>query len=363
MTTTPITVLGLMSGTSLDGLDMACARFTLDDQGCWQYELLAVDQVTYPENWEHQLRDAVHWPAVELLELDIAYGRWLGERVRAFVDKHRVEIDLVASHGHTIHHRPEKGLTVQIGHGRALADSCGLTVVCDFRTRDVLHGGQGAPLVPIGDELLFGAYDYCLNLGGFANVSYRRDGHRYAYDLGLANMVLNDLVRKTGKAFDEDGAMARAGKLIPELLHQLDALPYYQQLAPKSTGYEWYLSSVQPLLHQSDATLSDKLHTAVHHLTGVIARDINDLSGGHPGTMLVTGGGALNSFLMETLDTKLADQLSLAIPETDLIHYKEAIVFGLMGVLRLRSEPNCLASVTGAKRSVSGGEIYQVYQV
>lgn len=360
MTYSSVTVLGLMSGTSLDGLDLACTRFTRDEQGRWRYALVAVDQVGYSQDWEQKLRDAVHWPAVELLELDVAYGRWLGEQVNAFTEKHQVEIDLVASHGHTIHHRPEKGLTVQIGHGRALADTCGRTVVCDFRTRDVLLSGQGAPLVPIGDELLFSNYEYCLNLGGFANVSYRRDGHRYAYDLGLANMVLNDLVRQTGKPFDEDGAMAREGKLIPELLNQLDALPFYQQPAPKSTGYEWYLASVKPLFEQSDASIPDQLHTAVHHLTGVIARDINELSGGHPGTMLVTGGGALNSFLMETLDTKLTDHLSLAIPEADLIHYKEAIVFGLMGVLRLRSEPNCLASVTGAQRSVSGGEVYQV---
>jgi len=360
MTFSSVTVLGLMSGTSLDGLDMACTRFTRDEQGTWHYTLVAVDQVPYSQDWEHKLRDAVHWPAVELLELDVAYGRWLGEQVNAFTKKHQVDMDLIASHGHTIHHQPERGLTVQVGHGRALADTCGKTVVCDFRTCDVLHGGQGAPLVPIGDELLFSNYEYCLNLGGFANVSYRRDGHRYAYDLGLANMVLNDLVRPLGQSFDHDGAMARQGKLISDLLAQLDALPYYQLAPPKSTGYEWYLASVKPSFELTDASIPDQLHTAVHHLSGVIARDINKLSGGHPGTILVTGGGALNSFLMETLNAKLADHLSLAIPEADLIHYKEAIVFGLMGVLRLRSEPNCLASVTGAERSVSGGEVFEV---
>jgi len=354
------TVLGLMSGTSLDGLDMACARFTRNEEGSWAYDLLAVDQIQYTKQWEHQLRDAVHWPAVDLLTLDVKYGRWLGEQVRSFIEKHQMDIDLIASHGHTIHHRPELGLTVQIGHGRALADTCGIQVVCDFRMRDVQHGGQGAPLVPIGDELLFGTYDYCLNLGGFANVSYRCDSQRYAYDLGLANMILNNLVRPLGKPFDQDGALARGGKLLPRLLDQLDNLPYYRQPAPKSTGYEWYLSSVQPLLKATEASIPDKLHTAVHHLTGVIARDINKLSGGRPGSMLVTGGGALNSFLIETLNAKLADPISLAIPDTNLIHYKEAIAFGLMGVLRLLSEPNCLASVTGATRSVSGGEIYEV---
>lgn len=360
MTTASTTVLALMSGTSLDGLDMACTRFTRDEQGRWCYELVAVDQVPYSREWEQKLRDAVHWPAVDLLELDVAYGRWLGEQVNAFTEKYQVDMDLVASHGHTIHHRPERGLTVQVGHGRALADTCGKTVICDFRTRDVLHGGQGAPLVPIGDELLFGSFDYCLNLGGFANVSYRRDGERYAYDLGLANMVLNDLIRPLGQSFDRDGTVARRGNLISDLHSQLDALPYYQLPPPKSTGYEWYLASIQPLFGQSKAPIPDKLHTAVHHLTGVIARDINKLSDGHHGKILVTGGGALNSFLIETLDTNLADHLSLAIPETDLIHYKEAIVFGLMGILRMHSEPNCLASVTGAMRSVPGGEVYQV---
>lgn len=351
------TALGLMSGTSLDGLDLACCRFRQTPSG-WLYDVLAAESVAYTTAWENDLREAVHWPAVELGVLDIRYGRWLGEQVNPFLRKHQLKVDLVASHGHTIHHRPELGLTVQIGHGRALADACRQNVVCDFRTRDVLHGGQGAPLAPVGDQELFYAYDICLNLGGFSNLSFVQDGKRYAYDTGMANMPLNDLARQAGKNYDHAGQMARSGKLIPELWNALNALPYYQKPFPKSTGYEWYLREVSPLLKASEAGIPDKLHTMTQHIAYVIARDLTAISRGKNVSTLATGGGALNTFLIEALRQKLPKHIKLIIPERQLIDYKEAIIFALMGVMRLRGEANCLPSVTGARRAVSGGELF-----
>lgn len=351
------TALGLMSGTSLDGLDLACCRFRKTASG-WDYEVLAATSVDYTPEWESDLREAMHWPAVELAALDLRYGRWLGEQVDHFLRKHHQQVDLVASHGHTIHHRPDLGLTVQIGHGRALADTCGQTVVCDFRTRDVLHGGQGAPLAPIGDQELFAEYDYCLNLGGFSNVSFVRNGTRYAYDIGIANMVLNDLARQAGQAYDDEGQLARSGQIIPDLLQALNALPYYQQDYPKSTGYEWYLSDIKPLFTASNASIPDQLCTATHHIAFTLARDLSRLHRDQAETIFVTGGGACNTYLLAALRQNLPEKLTLQVPEPRLIAYKEAIIFALMGVLRLRHEPNCLPSVTGARQAVSGGEFF-----
>lgn len=346
-----------MSGTSLDGLDLACCRFRKTENG-WTYTLLAADSVAYSAEWEHDLRDAVHWPAVDLGVLDINYGRWLGEQVNTFLRKHNLEIDLVASHGHTIHHRPERGLTVQIGHGRALADTCGQPVLCDFRSRDVMHGGQGAPLAPIGDQELFGHYDFCLNLGGFSNVSFVRDNMRYAYDIGVANMLLNDLARQAGQPFDDRGQLARSGEEVPGLLKDLRNLPYYRKPFPKSTGYEWYLSHISPLFAASTASILDKLCTATLHIAETLARDLTTLHAGGQASVLITGGGAYNDFLLDAFRQKLPNHITLTVPEPELVNYKEAIIFALMGVLRLRNEANCIPTVTGATTAVCGGEVF-----
>jgi len=354
---TEYTALGLMSGTSLDGLDLAGCRFT-HAVGQWSYDLLAAESIDYDQEWENNLRGAVHRSAVDLAVLDIEYGRWLGQQVSHFLRKHHLQIDLVASHGHTIHHRPERGLTVQIGHGRALADTCRQTVVSDFRSRDVLHGGQGAPLAPIGDQELFGAYDFCLNLGGFSNISFVRGGERYAYDIGVANMLLNDLARQAGHPYDDGGEMARSGQMIPELWRALNDLPYYRKPFPKSTGYEWYTEEIQPLIHANNAPIPDKLHTATQHIAHILARDIMALNTNQSTQILITGGGACNNYLINALRQKLHPNIRIHTPDLQTITYKEAIIFAFMGVLRLRGETNCLPTVTGARKAVSGGELF-----
>lgn len=351
------TALGLMSGTSLDGLDLALCRFGVSgDQ--WSYEILATGEIPYPKDWADRLQEAIHASAIELAMLDRDYGRWLGRQVLHFLDRHPAQLACVASHGHTIHHRPQEGLTIQVGHGRALADTCGQIVVSDFRTRDVLYGGQGAPLVPVGDQLLFGEYAACLNLGGFSNVSFWQDGQRRAYDIGFVNIVLNDLARRVGRPYDQNGDIARSGQLDSQLLNQLEALPYYQRQYPKSTGYEWILEEVLPLFRESETPIADQMHTAVVHIARRIGSDLAHHLGHKGGTVLVTGGGACHSFLLEQLQQQVPGAISLYLPPAELIHFKEALVFAFMGVLRLRGAANCLASVTGAQMDVSGGEIY-----
>ncbi|TRX50926.1 anhydro-N-acetylmuramic acid kinase [Fulvivirga sp. M361] len=349
-------VIGLMSGTSLDGLDLAFCTFEKKEEK-WSFQLRASKSIDYTADLRARLKESVLLSAVELLQLNNEYGQWLGEQVVQFVKEYDIKADFVASHGHTVFHQPEKGITYQIGSGQKIANACSLKVICDFRTLDVTLGGQGAPLVPIGDQLLFSAYDFCLNLGGISNVSFHHQDKRMAFDIGLANMPLNYLVQSIGKTYDANGAMARSGRLDKALFDQLNQLPYFKAPFPKSTGYEWFHDEVMPLLDQSTISVEDKLHTMVHHLTYQAAEAIKPFSNAQA-RLLVTGGGARNAFLIETLQQYLADKVSVCIPDPSIIDFKEAIVFALMGVLYERGEVNCLSSVTGAERDCCGGVGY-----
>lgn len=354
-------IIGLMSGTSLDGLDIAYCEFTrLNDS--WDFELRAHKSVAYEDHFQKVLKTSIDLNAVDLLLLNNTYGKWLGEQVKDFVLANALSPDLVASHGHTVHHQPRKGLTYQIGAGQEIANCCGIDVICDFRSLDVALGGQGAPLVPIGDKFLFGQYDFCLNLGGISNISFEKDGARIAYDIGLANMVLNYLTTQIGKSYDEDGHMAKSGAFHEGLFNALNALPYYHQPFPKSTGYEWFSQEVIPLVDQVGIPIEDKLATCVHHIAYQIAREVkaNNTSGNIP-SLLITGGGALNPFLLETIRHYLEGQVDTVIPEKNIIEFKEAIIFAFMGALKLAGLPNCLKSVTGARKDCSGGVFYKAF--
>ncbi len=265
---------------------------------------------------------------------------------------------MVASHGHTSHHRPELGVTFQLGSGQHLANSSGIKTICDFRSNDVALGGQGAPLVPIGDQLLFKEYTFCLNLGGICNISFLNQGKRIAFDIGVANMLLNYIAAKGGMSFDDGGKHASSGSVNTALLSALNALPYYQQPFPKSTGYEWFTSSLAPLVEQHKDAIENLLCTAVHHITEQITLQISSFSPSAKSTVLVTGGGAHNHFLIELLQNKLSGHAEIVVPDTTLIDFKEALVFGFMGVLRQEHKTNVLASVTGAKQDSVSGVIY-----
>lgn len=349
--------IGLMSGTSLDGLDLAYCSFSQYGQQ-WSFELLQSANIAYSETFRAKLQNSVNASGQEILLLHIEYGQWLGEQVAAFIEKYELEPDLVASHGHTIFHQPEKNFTFQLGHGQAIANKAQIPVICDFRTADVLLGGQGAPLVPIGDQHLFSDYDFCLNLGGIANVSFELQGQRVAFDICAANMLLNYLMKSTGKAFDDKGELARSGTLNQPLFEHLNTLDYFAQPFPKSLGYEWFRDELQPIIDRSVIPLQDQLCTAVHHIAYQIqlalAPHIRDNQ-----QLLATGGGTFNDFLIQTLQAYLGLQTRVITPPANIIEFKEAIVFAFMGVLRHRNEVNCLASVTGAPIDSCSGNIFR----
>jgi len=346
-----------MSGTSLDGLDIAYCHFK-KVQGRWQYQLIAHQNCNYTPAHREQLKGSIQLAADDLLYLDITYGEWLGQQVRQFVESRQLYPDYVASHGHTVFHQPERRLTYQIGNGQALANAAGLPVICDFRTTDVLLGGQGAPLVPVGDQALFSEYDFCLNLGGIANISFDLHGQRIAYDICPVNMLLNEGARQLHIPYDAGGAIARRGRLNEMLLAELNALPYYSADFPKSLGYEWFQESVMPIIHSGQLSPQDLLHTGVVHIAQRIAADVLQF---HPsqGQMLVTGGGAYNDFLIEQLRSNLQGKVAVVVPDSLLVDYKEAIVFAFMGALRLKGEVNCLKSVTGARADSSAGQLFE----
>lgn len=350
-------ILGMMSGTSLDGLDLVFARLT-ESAGAWEYQILASGCVDYDPKMRQRLQAAIELDVAGLLAFHTEYGGWLGEQAASFLEAQEVPADAVASHGHTVHHRPESGFTFQLGCPQQVALRCGVPCIGDFRSLDIRLGGQGAPLVPIGDRLLFGSYDFCLNLGGISNISFERGGKRTAFDIGIANMLLNHLSLEAGRPYDAGGALARSGAVLPDLLQALDNLPYYRQPFPKSTGYEWFRDQIIPLLEAHPGPPEDRLQTATLHVAGTVARQIGELSGGGPASVLVTGGGAYNDFLMEQIREGTPPEVRIAIPGDGLVENKEALVFSLLGALRLSGQVNVLSSVTGARADSCSGVVF-----
>ncbi|WP_080779988.1 anhydro-N-acetylmuramic acid kinase [Chryseobacterium phocaeense] len=344
-----IQAIGLMSGTSLDGLDLCFAAF--EKQNSWNFEILKAETLPYPANWEEKLRNSIHLSSEELLALHSEYGFYLGQKVQEFISNHQLKnIDLISSHGHTVFHQPQRKFTLQIGDGRAVKIETGLPVVYDFRSQDVLMGGNGAPLVPIGDELLFPQYDACLNLGGFSNISLKKDHQRIAFDIAPFNIVLNRLAQKFDKKFDENGDIARKGRINESLLTQLNSLDFYGQPHPKSLGIEWCTEFVFPLLENIDA--EDAMATFTEHVAQQISIVINQ---NNLQKVLCTGGGTYNTFLIEKIRAKT--ESGIIIPKKEIIDYKEALIFGFMGVLKMNNEINVLSSATGSLADHSSGLI------
>ena len=347
-------VIGLMSGTSLDGLDLAYVEFTETDR-VWSFELKQAKTSRYSDEWFVDLRNSQNLPESQLNLLHSDYGVFLGHSVKSFIEEHNLSPDFIASHGHTVFHQPEKGITYQLGDGQALANTCQLKTVSDFRSLDVSLGGQGAPLVPIGDKFLFNQYDVCLNLGGFANLSFELEGKRIAFDVSPVNIAMNVMANALGKEYDDNGGIAATGSLIPELLHELTTLAYYEEDAPKSLSREWLDEQFMPILRASSASNEDKLHTLCIHIAQQVKSSIIHLHQKEDARMLVTGGGAHNGFLVDCIRNETG--LNIHVPDRNIIEYKEALIFAFLGVLRTRGDINCLSSVTGASRDSSCGVI------
>lgn len=354
-------VIGLMSGSSLDGLDIAYVHLN-EGRGQWNYEIVHAECTPYTTEMVEQLRNLQQLSVNDYLKLHTSYGRFLGEAVNAFIEKNGIEhqVHLVASHGHTVMHEPHNHTSGQVGDGATIAAVTGLPVVSDLRNMDVALGGQGAPIVPIGDKLLFGQYDYWLNIGGIANITVPHNDGTLAFDICPANQILNGLAEMAGKTMDVDGEMAKTGRLQIDILADLNDEAYYGQEPPKSLSNEQAKQLVFPILLESKNDLNDLMRTAVQH----IADKITEAVAKYPSTkerpaLLVTGGGALNGFLMERLQEGLEKlNTDLVIPGKDTINYKEAVVMALIGILRFREETNTLGSITGASRDSIGGALW-----
>jgi anhydro-N-acetylmuramic acid kinase len=348
-------VIGVMSGTSLDGVDLAHIYFTKDFSG-WTFEILEVETVGYASEWFNKLKNAVELSDTELVQLNKDYTLLLAGIIKDFIRKHKIEhLDAVCSHGHTIVHQPQKGLTLQIGNLPEIAQLINQKVVCDFRVQDVQLGGQGAPLVPIGDGLLFAEYHYCLNLGGFSNVSVAKNNTRIAFDVSPVNTILNFYANQLGLDYDDKGAIAKSGTFNLPLFEELNSLLYYKLPYPKSLGFEFVKEIVLPLIEKHSIPTKDKMHTFTVHVAFQIAKVLSTKNA----KLLVTGGGAYNDFLIEQMQKELPN-MQIIIPNKKILEFKEALIFALLGVLKLRGEINVLRSVTGAQRNHSSGAIYEV---
>ncbi len=354
-------VIGLMSGSSLDGLDIAFVQLE-EVRGKWSHQVIAAECKPYPTEWSDKLKNASGLSVPEFLELNTAFGRYLGEQINDFVEQQNLhhKVHFIASHGHTVYHNPANSTSVQIGDGASITALTGLPVITDLRSVDVALGGQGAPIVPIGDELLFQDYPLLLNIGGIANITIRSNGILHAFDICPANQVLNKLAQEAGQPFDKDGTIAAGGQLISELLQQLDENAYYQLAGPKSLSNEAAMEIAIPALSPASGSVSDRLYTVVKHIAGQIKLAVQTHAVGlEAAQMLVTGGGALNGFLVEQIATALEETgVQVVVPDPLTVEFKEAIVMALFGALRWREEINVYGSATGASRDSIGGALW-----
>lgn len=342
--------IGLMSGTSLDGLDICFAEFWKENNH-WKFNILKAETLSYSEKLENQLRNSIYLSSEDLMALNAEFGFYLGNSTKDFILRNNIqEVHLIASHGHTVFHQPKRKFTLQIGDGRAIKSETQIPVIYDFRSEDVLLGGNGAPLVPIGDELLFSDYDACLNLGGFSNISFKLNNKRIAFDIAPANIILNKLAQNFNQNYDKNGDLAKKGNINSELLNKLNSLEFYSHPHPKSLGIEWCNEHIFPLFSGNETL--DALATFTEHAAEQISRVLNE---NQLKKVLFTGGGTYNKYLIERIKAKTTSQI--IIPENEIINFKEALIFAFMGVLRFKNEINILASATGSPFDHSSGII------
>ncbi len=345
-------VIGLMSGTSLDGLDIAFCEFRYS-RSHWVSTILEAETVNYTHVWKQILQEAPGLDGLGLSLLHTSYGHWIGQTVNQFIKKFSIAPDLIASHGHTVFHRPQDRMTLQIGSGAAIAAETGITTISDFRSLNIALGGQGAPLVPMGDKLLFGEYDACVNIGGFANISIKDDKGRLAFDICPVNIILNFLAEKIGMPFDPMGSNAAGGSFNNDLFQKLENLDYYSLEGPRSLGKEWIEKEILPLINESPLSVADLLCTFTHHAAVQISKALPKEIGSRA---IFTGGGTHNAFLIKLIREK--SQCEIVIPSHKVIEYKEALVFALLGVLRINEMDNCLAEATGACCDCCSGTVH-----
>ena len=343
-------IIGLMSGTSLDGLDICEVDF-YEQNNSYKYIIGSSETISYPVEWMDNLINANHLPVDDFIELHIKYGEFLGKSVNEFISRNNIQkIDAISSHGHTIFHQPKRKITFQLGCGTSIFLTTGIKTIHDFRTQDVLLGGQGAPFVPIGDELLFKEFDACLNLGGFSNISFKINNQRVGFDISPVNIILNLIAQEFDLEYDKNGNLAKTYFINQELLQQLNKLKFYQDKFPKSLGIEWLQTKFLPIL--KNYSKEEKIATLTEHIAQQISSVINSYNFKK---VLVTGGGTKNKFLIDLINLKIDNKL--VIPSEKLIDFKEALIFAFLGFLKIQQKNNVLKSVTGAIKDHCSGRI------
>jgi anhydro-N-acetylmuramic acid kinase len=338
----------------MDGLDIAHCLFQEKDEK-WHFELADTFTTSYPDSWHEMIVKAPELDPKELILFDIEYGKFLGNEAKEFCRQRGLKPDFISSHGHTIFHQPEIGITFQAGSGPSLAAASGLPVVYDFRSLDVALGGQGAPLVPVGDEMLFGDYGACINLGGFSNISYSDQGKRYAHDICPCNLILNRLAQKAGSLFDLDGKLAASGKVDGDLLERLEEQDFYTLSGPRSLGREWFERHFVPVVESFDLPVIELLSTLTEHIALKVSGAIKDSIKDNTSNILITGGGAKNMFLIERI--RSLSSYNIEVPCSELVEFKEALIFAFLGILRWEGRINTYRSSTGATKDSCGGVI------
>ena len=344
-----IEVIGVMSGTSLDGLDLCHVIFNLDNLS--DFKIANSTTISYPKKILEKLHNIVEKNIDQIHKIDIDYGTFIGEAINDFISSFNLnDIDLISSHGHTVFHQPDIGKTLQIGNGMIINKITGIKTVNNFREQDVKLGGQGAPLVPIGDKLLFKKYKYCLNLGGFVNISIKKSNKIFAYDICPLNTVLNFYSKKIGHEYDYNGNFSNTGMINNNLFNELNELSFYFEKHPKSLGIEFVLELIFPIINKYKLSEIDVLATYIKHAAFQISKNISDNE-----KVLISGGGSFNNTLIKTLKNY---GINISMPNKLIINYKESLIFALLGYLRLNNKTNCLKSVTGAVRDHSSGDIH-----
>ncbi|BDS14878.1 anhydro-N-acetylmuramic acid kinase [Aureispira anguillae] len=360
-------VLGLMSGSSLDGLDIAYCSIHWEAGKVMDWKLISAETLPFSEMWKSRLSNLPSQNALIFAKTNTYFGHYMAELVQQFTHKHQVtQVDFIASHGHTIFHNPNQRISIQIGDGAALAAKTGYTTICDFRTQDVALDGEGAPLAPLADHYLFSGYDFYLNLGGIANLSANINNRWVAMDCCPANQVLNTLASELGATYDDGGQWASQGTVLQELLQQAANFDFYTQAYPKSLGNEWIRQHILPLYLGAEGSWQDKLATACEHIAIEISTCIQDIIqkekvNKNTFKVLVTGGGAFNQYLMQTINAYCNQKttVELYLPDDSIINFKEALLMALLGVLRVEKVPNSRKVITGAQRNTVNGAIYQ----
>lgn len=355
--------IGIMSGSSLDGIDIVYVEFYFENKE-WKYLVMESNCYPYNPEWHDKLSDLHKASAFDYQQTDYELGKYIGESINHFIDTYNINKKdlIIGSHGHTIFHEPAKGFTSQIGSGATISALTNSTVVTNLRSGDVSLGGQGAPIVPIGERYLWPGYSMYLNIGGIANITVHNNKETIAYDICAANRVLNLLANKIKMEYDKDGTTARSGKIHTELLSTLNNIEYYKQSYPKTLNNSFGTEYIYNIIESYSLTVEDALFTYTEHIAIQISNVINlhQKQMDKSTEVFITGGGALNKYLIERIQHYINKDTNIVIPSKLIIEFKEAIIMAFLGLLRVLNKTNVLSSVTGAKRNSSNGCIWNV---